>query len=154
MSLVDLAELANNLKTQDNLATQHPLYCVYSKRSIPIDDDCYNGIDVETIWIEVDDCQEVDDKDLSEALSVISDGESEVEVLVGGCTYNYERKLIGLIPVFETACLTRAGADAYLTANGHNLKHPYIHVHSLNRNDEMIGLREYVINNFSGDGHE
>lgn len=148
MSNLNLTELANNLKTQDNLGTNQPLYCVYSKRPIPIDDDCYSGIDVQTIWIDADDCQEVEDGDMSDALSVMSDGESEVEVTVGCCTYKYERKLIGLIPVFVTACLTRAGADAYLAANGHNLKHPYIYVHSLNRNEEMIGLREHVINTF------
>ena len=154
MSLVDLTELANNLNTQDNLATQHPLYCVYSKRPIPVDDDCYSGIDVQTIWIDADDCQEVGDKELSEAISVIAEGNAEVKVIVDECEYNYERKLVGMIPVFQTACLTRAGADAYLEANGHNLNQPYIHVHSLNRNDEMIGLREHVINNFSGESHE
>ena len=148
MSNLNLAELANNLKTQDNVGTNQPLYCVYSKRPIPVDDDCYSGIDVQTIWIDADDCQEVDDKELSEAISVIAEGWSEVKVIVDGCEYSYERKLVGMIPVFQTACLTRAGADAYLEANGHNLEQPYIHVHSLNRNDEMIGLREHVINTF------
>lgn len=154
MSLVDLTELANNLKTQDNLATQHPLYCVYSKRPIPVDDDCYSGIDVRTIWIDADDYQEVGDKELSEAISVIAEGNAEVKVIVDECEYNYERKLVGMIPVFQTACLTRAGADAYLEANGHNLNQPYIYVHSLDRNEEMIGLREYVLNKLSGESHE
>lgn len=154
MSFTNLCELANNLKTQDNLATQHPLYCVYSKRPIPVDDDCYSGIDVQTIWIDADDCQEVGDKELSEAISVIAEGNAEVKVIVDECEYNYERKLVGMIPVFQTACLTRAGADAYLEANGHNLNQPYIYVHSLCRNDEMIGLRDYLIKNFSGESHE
>lgn len=148
MSKLNLAELANNLKTQDNLGTNQPLYCVYSKRPIPVDDDCYSGIDVQTIWIDADDCQEVDDKELSDALSVIAEGEAEVKIIINHSEYSYERKLVGMIPVFQTACLTRAGADAYLEANGHNLEQPYIHVHSLNRNDEMIGLREHVINTF------
>ena len=154
MSFTNLCELANNLKTQDNLATQHPLYCVYSKRPIPVDDDCYSGIDVQTIWIDADDCQEVGDKELSEAISVIAEGNAEVKVIVDECEYNYERKLVGMIPVFQTACLTRAGADAYLEANGHNLNQPYIYVHSLDRNEEMIGLRDYLIKNFSGESHE
>lgn len=154
MSFTNLCELANNLKTQDNLATQHPLYCVYSKRPIPVDDDCYSGIDVQTIWIDADDCEEVGDKELSEAISVIAEGNAEVKVIVDECEYNYERKLVGMIPVFQTACLTRAGADAYLEANGHNLNQPYIYVHSLDRNEEMIGLRDYLIKNFSGESHE
>lgn len=148
MSKLNLAGLANNLKTQDNLSTNQPLYCVYSKRPIPIDDDCHNGIDVQKIWIDADDYQEVSDKELSEALSVIAEGNAEVKVTVDECEYSYERKLVGMIPVFVTACFTRAGADAYLAANGHNLEQPYIHVHSLNRNDEMIGLREHIINTF------
>lgn len=148
MSGINLAALANNIKTQDNLATKHPLYCVYQKRSIPVDDDCYSGIDAQTIWIDADDCREVEDNELSEALSVIAEGNAEVKVIVDDCEYSYERKLVGMIPVFVTACLTRAGAEAYLKADGHNLTQPYIHVHSLNRNAEMTGLREYVINTF------
>ena len=150
----NVTELANSLKTQDNLGTNQPLYCVYSKRPIPVDDDCYSGIDVQTIWIDADDCQEVGDKELSEAISVIAEGNAEVKVIVDECEYNYERKLVGMIPVFQTACLTRAGADAYLEANGHNLNQPYIYVHSLDRNEEMIGLRDYLIKNFSGENHE
>ena len=151
MSKLNLSELANNLKTQDNAGTNHPLYCVYSKRPIPVDDDCYNGIEVQTTWIDVDDCAEVEDEGLSDAISEISQGYAEVTVIVDGIKYNSERKLIGLIPVFQTACLTRAGADAYLESNGHNLREPYIYVHSLNRNDEMINLRDDIINNFSGE---
>ncbi|MGO2504802.1 MAG: hypothetical protein ACTH7L_01665 [Psychrobacter alimentarius] len=152
MSGINLTELANNLNTQDNLATQHPFYCVYSKRSIYIEDG-YGGIETKEVWVDADDYSEVTDEML-EALSVISEGYSSVEVTVDDCKTQYHRKTVGIIPQFETACLTRAGADAYLEANGHNLNQPYIHVHSLNRNDEMIGLREHVINNFSGDSHE
>ena len=147
MSKLNFAELASNLKTQDNLATQHPLYCVYSKRSMPIDDYC-SGYDVQEIWIDTDDWQQVDDKELSQALTVIAEGNAEVKTVVDDYECSYERKLVAMIPVFVTACLTRAGADTYLEANGHNLEQPYIHVHSLNRNDEMIGLREHVINTF------
>lgn len=154
MSLVNLAELANNLKTQDNLATQHPLYCVYSKRSIYIEEGNYGGIETKDVWVDADDCLEVESDGMSEALSVISEGYSSVEVTVDDYKRQYHRKTVGVIPQFETACLTRAGADAYLEVNGHNLEQPYIYVHSLNRNDEMIGLREHVINNFSGESHE
>lgn len=153
MSFTNLCELANNLKTQDNLAKQHPLYCVYSKRPMPIDDYC-SGYDVQEIWIDTDDCQQVDDKELSQALTVIAEGNAEVKTVVDDYECSYERKLVAMIPVFVTACLTRAGADAYLEANGHNLNQPYIYVHSLYRNDEMIGLRDYLIKNFSGESHE
>lgn len=145
MSKLNFAELASNLKTQDNLATQHPLYCVYSKRSIYIEDG-YGGMETKYVWVDADDYSEVEGDGLSEALSVISEGYDSVEVTVDDYKRQYHRKTVGVIPQFETACLTRAGADAYLAANGHNLNQPYIHVHSLNRNDEMIGLREHVIN--------
>lgn len=153
MSFTNLCELANNLKTQDNLATQHPFYCVYSKRSIYIEDG-YGGMETKDVWVDADDYCEVEDSEISEALSVISEGYDSVEVTVDDCKRQYHRKTVGLIPQFETACLTRAGAEAYLKANGHNLNQPYIYVHSLYRNDEMIGLREHVINNFSGESHE
>lgn len=147
MSKLNLTELASNLNTQDNLATQYPFYCVYSKRSIYIEDG-YGGIETKDVWVDDDDYCEVEDE-LSEALSVISEGYSSVEVTVDDCKRQYHRKTVGIIPQFETACFTRTGADAYLKANGHNLNQPYIYVHSLNRNEEMIGLREYVISNFS-----
>lgn len=145
MSKLNFAELASNLKTQDNLATQHPLYCVYSKRSIYIEDG-YGGMETKYVWVDANDYSEVEGDGLSEALSVISEGYDSVEVTVDDYKRQYHRKTVGVIPQFETACLTRAGADAYLKANGHNLNQPYIYVHSLYRNDEMIGLREHVIN--------
>lgn len=149
----NVTELANNLNTQDNLATQYPFYCVYSKRSIYIEDG-YGGMETKDVWVDDDDYCEVEDSEISEALSVISEGYSSVEVTVDDCKRQYHRKTVGIIPQFETACLTRAGADAYLEANGHNLNQPYIYVHSLYRNDEMIGLREYVLNKLSGESHE
>ena len=149
MSNLNLMELASNLNTQDNHGTNRPLYCVYSKRSMPIDDYC-SGYDVQEIWIDTDDWQQVDDKELSEALTVIAEGNTEVKTVVDDYECSYERKLVAMIPVFVTACLTRAGADAYLAANCHNLEQPYIYVHSLDRNEEMIGLREFVIDTFEG----
>lgn len=148
MSGINLADLANHLKTQDNLATQHPIYCVYSTRTIYIEDGGYGGIETKEVWVDTDDYCEVEDSEFSEALSVISDGYSLVEITVDDCRKQYERKTVGIIPNFVTACFTRAGADAYLAANGHNLEQPYIYVHSLSRNDEMIGLREHLISTF------
>lgn len=46
-----LSEIAKNLKTQDNLAARHPLYCVYQKRPMPIDD-YVCGYDVQEIWVD------------------------------------------------------------------------------------------------------
>lgn len=150
MSRLNLTELASNIKTQDNAATQHPLYCVYQKRTIVIDEDCYGGIDVQEVWIDTDDYREVECDELNSALSVIAEGNSEVTVIVDDCEYKYEKKIVGLIPVFVTACFTRAGAEAYLTSDGHNLKQPYIYVHSLCRNDEMTGLRDFITDTFLG----
>lgn len=148
MSKLNLTELANKLNTQDNLITQHPFYCVYSKRSIYIEDG-YGGMETKDVWVDADDYSGVEADGFSEALSVISEGCDSVEITVDDCKRQYHRKTVGIIPQFETACLTRAGADAYLEANGHNLNQPYIYVHSLYRNDEMIGLREHVINTFT-----
>lgn len=149
----NVTELANKLNTQDNLATQHPFYCVYSKRSIYIEDG-YGGMETKDVWVDADDYSEVEADGFSEALSVISEGYDSVEITVDDYKRQYHRKTVGIIPQFETACLTRAGAEAYLEANGHNLNQPYIYVHSLYRNDEMIGLREYVLNKLSGESHE
>lgn len=144
MSNLNLSELAENIKTQDNLGTLEPLYCVYAKTTLPVDDESCGGHTVREIWIDAEDYNEVEDEEFSSALSVIAEGNSEVEVMVDGYKTRYERKFVAVIPVFITACLTRAGADAYIAANGHNLEQPYVYVHSLYRNDEMIGLRAFI----------
>ncbi len=45
---------------------------------------------------------------------------------------------------FVTACFTRAGAEAFIARQKHNLKETRIWVDSLFRNQEMIELRNYL----------
>ncbi len=45
---------------------------------------------------------------------------------------------------FVTACFTRAGAEAFIARQKHNLKETRIWVDSLFRNQEMIDLRNYL----------
>ena len=148
MSLADLKEVSSNIKTQDNLATSNPFYTIYELTSVPVDNaDNFTRFKIADGWLD-DEGNFIENygsnaKDY-EALTTLARG-AEQSVIDGICC---ENKYVLKIPVFVTACFTRAGADAYLKANGHNLTQPYIHVHSLTRNAEMIGVREFITTNF------
>lgn len=45
---------------------------------------------------------------------------------------------------FVTVCFTYQGCKDYLAVNGHNLNQPFIYVHSLFRNSEMLSIREFL----------
>ena len=46
---------------------------------------------------------------------------------------------------FVTGCFSRAGAQAYIDANNHNLREPRIYAATLYRNREMIAIREALL---------
>lgn len=146
MSLVNLSEIASNLKTQDNASIENPFYCVYEIETVVIDQDYSSRFKTEHVWISDEGCEfNKGDKEF-EALEIFG---SDDEVTIDGTKYYKVRQ--SLIPRFVTACLTKVGADRYIAANGHNLNKPYIYIHSLNRNAEMVGLRNHIINTYEGE---
>lgn len=125
--MLDKEKLKHELLTQDNRITSHPLFIVFQEDYYPADGD-FDGDGI--MFTSYDsDCQCYDCNDNFKC----EDYEE--------CTrYGYWKT-----KRFVTCCLTNKGAEAYIKANGHNLKNPFIYVESAYRNQEMIDIREYFM---------
>lgn len=117
--------------SQDNLGTKAPFFVVYEKvRVFGV-----SSAHTETFtWVNEDGddaCEEAQERMNSES----GYGES-----VGF-------RKIGFTEVdrFVTGCLTSQAAQKYLQENAHNLNKPFVYVESLHRNQEMINVRNLVV---------
>jgi hypothetical protein len=142
-----MRKLSENLATQDNRITQDPLFVVFQKREIVVDEE----FDHDRIsWGNED--GEVDDH-IQDRLNEMYDDidgdfwrEDEIELTDEETgTGTYRRVALKEVDEFVTACFTEVGANDYLKANGHNLTRPHIYVTSLYRNEEMKRLREWLL---------
>jgi len=142
-----LKKLSETLLSQDNRATQHPIYLVFEVTDVVIDDDyspSVGGHDIETRYIYTDpentdsgtiELDDVDDyiKDQKENYDEIIDIDSLTKLRVAE------------IPNFVNAHLTDEGAKLYIKQNKHNLNKPYTYVNSFYRCHDMIDLREFLL---------
>lgn len=129
-----MEEIGFLLRSQDNRATAHPIFVVQQKVRIWGIDSGYTD---DFAWLGGDEWVEVD-KRLAAALEAsYREGRRDF----GG----YSR--VGYIDRWEfvTACLTEAGAEAYIAVNGHNLREPRIYAASAYRNEELQAVREYLM---------
>mgnify|MGYP000325927090 FL=1 len=139
MTPEQLSELRTELQTQDNAITADPLFVVFQEERIYGVSQDYqtNGY----MWVGEDDSSVTADDDEAKVLDKLLDDDRELSI--GGVTY--QRVWYRIVPRFVTACLTRKGAENYISRNGHNLTKPYIYVEGLYRNEEMIALRNHLM---------
>lgn len=134
-----LRQMSENLKTQDNLATQDPLYVVYEKLMITGLEDGYSDF---WAWI-TDDNKDHDeaDADMMKVLDQLL--ENDEPLIIGSRTY----RRIGCkyVDKFASAFLTRKAAEDYIVYNSHHLEQPYIFVESLDRNPELAAVRNHFM---------
>ena len=142
-SFIDvLKKSASSIRTQDNLGTANPAYCVKERtRHFGIDDN-YQYDDYEWFCSEQQEGIDCND-DMYDAFNTIAAYTGENEVNMNGDTYQKCYYLDGESTV--TICFTREQAQRYIDENRHNLKNPFIYVESFNRNPEMIAMRELLI---------
>ncbi len=136
MSTEQLSVLRTELQTQDNSCTRDPVFVVYQMERIYGLDPDYTE---DTTWTY---CEgEETDPEIVAALEALDD---EGKPTIYDDTA-YER--VGYIdrPKFVTICLTRKGAEAFITRMAHRLNKPYIDVDTFYRNEEMIVLREHLM---------
>lgn len=143
-----MADISSNLKTQDNRITADPLFVVFQKGTIVVDEDYDHD---RIVWVD-DEGNEADTEDAYSLSAMRQDMESgsfmddEIELIdEDECRREWRRLAIKEVDEFVTACFTEVGAESYLKVNGHNLRKPYIFVTSLFRNMEMINLRNWLI---------
>jgi hypothetical protein len=129
-----ISELAAKISASDPQATADPLYCVFQKRRI-------YGIDPEytdnLAWVNSDECHTADDEEFAEL---------EAEYQLNGEEQDGWRR-VGYRDVgeFVTACFSDEGARDYIRINGHNLHAPFVYVASMYRNQEMVELRNKIL---------
>ncbi|WP_131669540.1 hypothetical protein [Psychrobacter pygoscelis] len=145
MSNFNLTELANDLKAQERPGQTPYLWCVYEIDLHPCDPDRTGHYEYEYAWYDNSDPVLYEDgNEMYEALNVVSQGEWTVTIDGN----EYEKLCLSRIPKIVTACFTRQAALNYIEANRHNLKRPFVDCISLNRNPEMLGIRDFFKNTF------
>ena len=119
MDLKNLSKIGKEMLSQDNHITQDPLFCVFEKERIY---GLIPGYSDEFEWMNSD--GESVEEDLDENLQKV---------------YFIERDR------FVNAHFTRKAASEYIGKNRHNLNRPFIYVISLNKCDEMIYIRRFLM---------
>jgi len=129
-----IERVACDLHTDDNAATADPLFCVFQKQRVYGVSSDYTD---DFVWVIPD--GEGTEADLEEAAHLEKIGREAAEAL-GWRRVGYKE-----FDAFVTACLTRAGAEACIARDGHNLRQPFVYVTSLYRNEEMISVRKHLM---------
>lgn len=127
---VFLAQMAQQLKTQDNAITLEPIFVVEQKQRD-------YGYDPE--YAEQTGYHDKEDPEKP----VFTDVEYQAHLAIGG----EELEEIGWKDRWEFVqpFLTRLGAESYIQANQHNLRETRIFVHSAFRNFEWQAIREMLL---------
>jgi len=116
-----LVALAEELRTQDSIASAIPLYCVFEKEKVPLHDDI-DGDGAE--WFCHEQCEVVTPESMAEYCEVSLNDIADIDAQMSewGCThYKYV-----LQDRFVSAHLTMKAADGYLEANARHLKSGFV----------------------------
>ena len=124
--------ISDNIRTQDNRATSHPLFAVMQKREIVVDGDYDHD---RFVWVD-EEGQEATDHQKRRLDLFIKNFREPPE--------KWRHLAVKEINEFVTACFTEQGCKDYLDANGHNLRYPFIYAFSAYRNAEFIAVREWL----------
>lgn len=124
--------ISENIRTQDNRATSHPLFAVMQKREIVVDGEYDHD---RFVWVD-EEGQEASDHQKRRLDLFIKNFREPPE--------KWRHLAVKEINEFVTACFTEQGCKDYLDANGHNLRYPFIYVFSAHRNAEFIAVREWL----------
>ncbi len=152
-----------NILSQNHLATEAPIYVVYSKQEICVDGDfefdkiiyVKNGDDdyPELTYEEFEELEEEYNRATDYRSVEIDSTGNEVthEMPKDPCSgedfdpYDWEKRYIKYTDKFEQAFFIRQNAEDFIDRNSHNLSSPYIYVESAYRNPEWQAIRKYLI---------
>lgn len=135
-------EMSELINAQDNRITADPLFCVFQKRTIVVDEDYdYDRI----VWAdgEGNEASDTETEKLNKLRADV-DGDYCAENEIEWDSVEWRRLAIKEIDEFVTACFTEQGCKDFLATQGHNLYKPFTYVTSLFRNIEMIQLRNWI----------
>jgi hypothetical protein len=159
-----LVQLGKALATQDNLATASPIFMVQQRRRVYGFDTAYDD-GSHTVWLS-DESNELSRADLREMYFAALDHEDpgnrdrQLEgwpapgTATDGDIDRFFEEHSGDFALTRTAYqdfwdnmqpfFTRAGAEEYIRANSHNLRHPRVYVESAYRNPEWQAIRVFL----------
>ena len=154
----------NNLQsilTQDHLSTSDPIYCVYSKRPIAVNEE-YDYDEVVYTRGEY----ELDSKEFEKLEDQYNLAQEELydrtndygndpltnkfpdDPFDEGEKFDpsdWDRLCIKMVDCFEQAFFIRQNAENFIERNKHNLNEPFCYVESAYRNPEWQQIRELLI---------
>lgn len=139
-----LINLSKEINTQDNLATAHPLYCIFDKEDVPTSSDYSDKY----AWLSYDCDYHIDGDDKKSIKEKIQsykdDNPEEVENMKDmgeddAMEHMEFKKVYGIEKERFTgnAFLTMKAAKRFIELNHYHYKKPYVFVTSAWRNDEM-----------------
>lgn len=151
MTPEELADLANELNTQDNRITSHPLFIVEQEKRIY----GMNGEqcdDLEYIWVYSEDseytcepdevCDQIrEDCENDPDLGILNLHDEEIDPEEWG----YEQWFYVTEMEFKSAHLTERAANLYITQNSHRMRNPRTFVTSQYRCHEWNMVREHLM---------
>lgn len=128
-----LAEMGEQIRTQNNAATGHPIFMVQQRRRIYGMDLSWDG---EWEWIDEEGNEAGGDERLALEEWRIKTGDQEHD---GFRRVGYTDLWEAVQPFF-----TRVGAERYIATNKHNLCDPRVYVESAYRNHEWQNVRDFL----------
>ena len=144
----DILKLEKELQTQDNLATQDPLYVVYDWERFWSNDTEWDSF----MWVCEDGGEWTEEELVKELNSLGEDFPYEeggyfndaFESLVKA--KGYTKRYFKEVRRFISAFFTRKSAQDFIDTNHYHWNKPHIYVNSLWRNYEMQDIRNYFLN--------
>jgi hypothetical protein len=125
-----ILNLKREMISQDNLATSHPLYCVFEKERIFGIDPAYGE---KFVWLHHDDLD-----------SPIDENEVDFDAAGKPINESIEKYYFVERDRFVNAHFTMKAAKDFITANKHNHPTAFVFVISLYGCHEMIALQEWI----------
>lgn len=134
-ALAPLAHIREQMKTQDNACTAHPIFVVFNKKRIygmdpEFGDDNY-------AWIASDEFLEADARQAQVC--------DRYERIFGQNPPGWDKRYYVEIDEFVTCAFTRKAAEAFIARKRHDYRLLHIYVESLYRMQEMITVREAIL---------
>jgi hypothetical protein len=153
--MMDLEKIAEEIRTQDNLATQHPIFILFDKERLPTDSnysDEYIYLDVENDAYEIEGNKDALAKFVKDEFPDTDVDKMDEDQLFDfmvdirkkdAC--QFEKVYVKKIDVFKQAFFTSKSAHEFMQANSHHFNEPYIYCDTLYRNYEMQAIREALM---------
>ena len=149
-----LEKIGEEIRTQDNLGTEHPIFILFDREKMPTD---YHYSD-EYIYIDIDDeSYEIDGnvealrkyiKDTLESEQIPADIDTIDEDALLELLEKYhkiDKVYVKTIDVFKQAFFTSKSAHNFMEAKRHHFKDPYIYCETLYQNYEMQAIRDALL---------